>query len=179
MIWIVIALATAGTVAAATPHADLRMTMAVNPNPVIASQTVEFVGSVTNAGPDMAESVRFNVPGPYPTSFEHISTSTTPTIPCETRTGEVVCMISNFAPGSSVDFKVVLLADPTFYGRGGVLDGAVQVVALGPPVIDPNENNVVSFTLHVLALTALPTTSSIVAAFILLTLAVVGAVRSA
>lgn len=100
-----------------SPQIDLQTTVTDSPDPVGPDGSVTFTAQVTNAGPDTATSVNFNVVNNGSLRFQ---SSTVPagwncTLPSVGSTPIFTCTRASFPPGSST-FTVVLLADDQFLG---------------------------------------------------------------
>ncbi|HEU4889596.1 MAG TPA: DUF11 domain-containing protein, partial [Thermoanaerobaculia bacterium] len=109
-----------------SPQIDLSLTVTDSPDPVFPDGNITYTIPVTNAGPDTATSVNFNV---FNNGTLQFQSATAPagwncTLPAVGGNPTFTCSTPSFAP-STVNFTVVLHAEQDVLG---VNDGTVSVV---------------------------------------------------
>jgi uncharacterized repeat protein (TIGR01451 family) len=126
-------------------NADLAVSKAATPDPVILGQNLTYTVEVTNAGPDMALNATLEDTVPSGTTFQSLTAPAgwSCTQPAPNATGSVVCTNPSMAPGTAT-FTVVV--------RVVALTGTVTNTAhVSSAVVDANlANNTTSTTTQVL-----------------------------
>lgn len=92
------------------PDADLAVTSADTPDPVVVGGTITYAQTVTNNGPDVASLVTFTQSTPVGTTFSSISAPAgwSCTTPAAGASGTVSCSIASLANGTTAVFTVVV-----------------------------------------------------------------------
>jgi endo-1,4-beta-xylanase len=95
----------------ALPGANLVTTISANPGTVISGQTVAFVATVTNNGPNDAANLTFTEAVPANTHFVSFNAPTgwTCTVPKKQGSGQVSCTAAALTNGSTAQFTLTVL----------------------------------------------------------------------
>lgn len=105
---------TTGLVVSASAAADLQVTIADSPDPVIYGGTITYTGTVTNAGLSPVTTTdggALKIPIPPQTTF---SSMTMPGWTCALASGVATCTPnSTFASGSSASYTLAVVVDPS------------------------------------------------------------------
>lgn len=131
--------ATATDVVASATQADVALSTAGTPNPVIAGNNITYSQTVTNNGPAAAAGVTFTEATPTNTTFESVLAPAgwTCTNPAVGATGTITCTDgSNLASSSSANIVAVVNVPSTV--TGGNLTATSSVTAT---TSDPNSAN--------------------------------------
>jgi uncharacterized repeat protein (TIGR01451 family) len=134
--------ATANVTVAGATQADLAVTSAASPNPVLGGNNVTFTEVVTNNGP---ATVSASFTDAVPTGINGNTTfvSLVPplgwgcTTPAAGATGTITCTDATFAPGGTASFPIVVQASAT-NPPGTVITNTANI---GPTASDPNLAN--------------------------------------
>jgi uncharacterized repeat protein (TIGR01451 family) len=119
------------TVTAEGPAADLALTLAANPHPVLVGQTLTYTLTITNAGPSDATDV--SVSNLLPAGVTLVSAQ--PSQGGCSGTSTVTCSLGTVAVGS--DASIVIQVIPNQAGH--IIDSANVTGSLGDP--DPSNNS--------------------------------------
>jgi uncharacterized protein len=123
-----------------SPQVDIALVATDSPDPVGPDQNISYSITVTNAGPDSAQSVNFNM---FNNGTLRFQSATAPagfncTLPAVNGVPTFTCSTPTLAPGSYA-FGVVVRADDDVLG---INDGTVSVVfSAGGIGDDTNDNN--------------------------------------
>src|SRR5262249_4740350 len=115
--------------------ADLSITNAASPSPVVAGSNITYAVVVKNSGAATATTVVFSEPIPANTTF--VSATPPAGWTCSVVTGTLSCSTPTLAPGATVSFSVVLKV------TAGTAAGTVitDVASVDSSTTDPNPNN--------------------------------------
>lgn len=127
--------------------ADLALTIAATPNPVIAGNALSYQLTVTNTGPSVSRNVVLTDPIPSSEKVDSTSTST-PSSSCDLQvnTNTVQCQLGDLDPGRSAVITIyvtVAAATPP----GSIVDTASVTATTGDPA---TANNTASVTTPVI-----------------------------
>lgn len=137
--------ATVVTIVGAANTADLAITNAASPNPVIAGNNITYTVVVTNNGPGSASTVVFSEAIPANTALVSV-TPTSGTSGWTCTPGAISCTIPTFAAGASTTFTVIVTVGATT-PSGTVITDTANVSSA---TTDPNpSNNVATVTVVV------------------------------
>ena len=137
--------ATVVTIVGAAGTADLSITNAASPNPVLAGNNITYTVVVTNNGPASASTVVFSESIPANTTLVSV-TPTSGTSGWTCTPGVISCTIPTFAAGASTTFTVVVTVN------AGTASGTVitDTANVSSATTDPNpSNNVATVTVVV------------------------------
>jgi uncharacterized repeat protein (TIGR01451 family) len=124
-----------------TPDADMTVSVADSPDPVMPDNDITYTVVVANNGPDTAPNATLNVFNNATLSFQ---SATVPagwscTLPATNATPTFSCSNPSFASGASATFTIVVRADSSILGFN---DGTVSTsFTAGSSVSDPNNTN--------------------------------------
>jgi len=118
-----------------TSSADLSVTNAASPNPVIAGQDVTYTAVVTNTGPSDAGAYTFQENVPANTTFQRVIG---PSCGTPDANGLVSCNASSLAAGATQTYQFVVAVDPAL-ANGSTITATAQLAILA--TTDPNLNN--------------------------------------
>lgn len=131
--------ASATTLVAAAGTADVGVTIADSPDPVIAGATITYAEVVTNGGPAAAANVVVTQQIPPNTTFQSITVPAgwSCTTPAVGATGTVSCTIASLASGATANFSLRVVVG------GGVAAGTVitDQVSVSSTTADSNSAN--------------------------------------
>jgi uncharacterized repeat protein (TIGR01451 family) len=139
------------TIVGAATDADLVVTNAATPNPVVAGQNITYTQVVTNNGPASAASVSFTETLPANTTFVSLPTPAgwSCVTPAVGASGTITCTIASLASGGTATFRPVLQVTAGT-PSGTVISDTASVNAATP---DPNPTSN-SATVNVVVATA-------------------------
>ena len=140
--------ATVVTIVAAATSADLVITNAATPNPVLAGNNITYTVVVTNDGPASASTVVFSESIPANTTLVSV-TASSGTTGWTCTPGVISCSIPTFAAGASTTFTVVVKV------AAGTASGTVitDTASVSAATTDPNPSSNVA-TVNVVVATA-------------------------
>jgi uncharacterized repeat protein (TIGR01451 family) len=118
-----------------TSSADLAVTNAASPNPVVAGQDVTYTAVVTNTGPSDAGAYTFQERVPANTTFQRVIG---PSCSAPDNTGLVSCNAPSLAAGATQTYQFVAAVDPA--ATNGVTITATAHLA-NLATLDPNPGN--------------------------------------
>jgi len=122
-----------------TSSADLAVTNAASPNPVIAGQDITYTAVVTNTGPSDAGAYTFQEKAPANTTFQRaIGPSGVSCGTPDPTTGLVSCNASSLAAGATQTYQFVAAVDPATT-NGTTITATAQLANL--TTTDPNLSN--------------------------------------
>jgi uncharacterized repeat protein (TIGR01451 family) len=150
-------LAEAATASATT--ADLGVTMADAPDPVVAGQTITYTISVVNAGPGAALSAALSDTIPAGVAFQSLSPAagwTCPTVPAVGGTGAISCLTGSIPPNTTAPFTLTVLVPVATIG-GTTVANTVNVSSGTPDANTANNSATTLTTVIGAAPTATPT----------------------
>jgi uncharacterized repeat protein (TIGR01451 family) len=134
---------TSSSFACCTPSADLGVSLAASPNPVLAGQNLSYTLTVTNLGSASASSVTITDALSANVTFVSASPG------CVNLGGNVVCSLGTVPSGGTSNFTVVVT--PTAEGL------ITNTLTVASPTSDPNSaNNTATTVTTVTSLTVLP-----------------------
>ena len=119
---------------------DLSLTVSDSPDPVGPDQNLTYTVPVTNAGPDTATNVNFNVYNAQGLKFQSVNEPTgwTCTEPAVNAAPIFTCSNPSFAPGTS-NFTVVVFVDDAQFGTNeGTISTVFSVNGTGDDTNDGN-----------------------------------------
>ncbi|TMC76013.1 MAG: DUF11 domain-containing protein [Chloroflexi bacterium] len=122
-------------------EADLSVTKADDPDPVIAGDNLTYTLTIANAGPNGAQSVWVSDQIPGNTTFVSLAQNSGPAFSCSAPpvggTGTVSCSNSTFAFGATATFRLVVNVN------ANTTDGTFirNTVTVGTSTNDPNPGN--------------------------------------
>jgi uncharacterized repeat protein (TIGR01451 family) len=123
--------------------ADLSVTKADSPDPVLAGTDLSYSLSVSNAGPSDAQSVSLTDAVPAGTTFVSLTQDTGPaftlTAPPVGGTGNVTLSSATFAAGASATFTLVVKVDPAAVNGSTITNSASVASSTTDP--DPADNS--------------------------------------
>ncbi|WP_253839849.1 isopeptide-forming domain-containing fimbrial protein [Actinokineospora globicatena] len=120
-----------------SPTADLRIAVAVTPQPIVAGGPVAITATITNAGPSVAAGTTFTLP--VPVGLEDITVEAPPGVTCDT---SVACAVGTLPVG---DIQIVIRGrvSPTYTESTLSLAASVSSDAGDP---NPGDNSTTTVT---------------------------------
>ncbi|MGA9258100.1 MAG: hypothetical protein WBV98_15975, partial [Candidatus Sulfotelmatobacter sp.] len=119
--------------------ADLSVTNAASPVPVLAGANISYTQVVTNGGPSTATAARFTESTPPDTTFVQLTplpSGWSCILPIAGTTGTITCTNPSFAPGTA-SFPVVVKVDPGTTAGTAIND----IATANSSTTDPNPAN--------------------------------------
>ena len=126
-----------------SPQMDLAIAVTDTPDPVGPDQDLTYTATVTNAGPDAATQLNFNVYNPGYVPFKSVLppvgwTCTPPAVGAATI---FTCNTASFAAGATSVFSVVVRVDDAILGlNNGTISTVIGVNGTGDDTNDNNNN---------------------------------------
>jgi uncharacterized repeat protein (TIGR01451 family) len=137
------------TTAMDVADADLSVTAADAPDPVLPGSNITYTGAVANGGPDAATNVSLNIPLSPNVTFVSMTgpagfNCTTPSVGAN---GSVVCTLASFANGANVPFTLVTQVNGSLAnGPDGVIQQGFTISSADTHDPDAPDNSTTLFT---------------------------------
>jgi uncharacterized repeat protein (TIGR01451 family) len=130
------------TTAYVTPDADLSIVVDDLPDPAVLGGSIEYLATMTNAGPDAAANATINLYNPGTLRFvdAQAPAGTDCTLPQPGAAPTLSCRVASLASGAALDLIVTVRSDPAITGPNAVTVTTAFSATGATSDPDPNDN---------------------------------------